>query len=187
MTENGRKITENYLQVGLNKNQKITDTGIQSNVFRSIIHQEFDKDTLENDIAVLMLELQIKFLTAILPICLPEPEILLDSQGFNVGYQNEGGLLTVDDMKILSSEECSETDPKFFDTFLNDGNFCAVKETTNFCVAEPGSGFYVKNAGLWTLAGITSSSNRRNHCDNQLILTDVTKYLTWIDESVNSL
>lgn len=184
VTENGKKISENNLQVALNRNLKMTDDGTQSNVFRSIVHQEFDKDTLENDIALLMLELQIKFSTSILPICLPQQGIVLGTKGMTLGFPNDNRPLVDDTVSIRDSRECLETSPDFYERFLNDGNVCASKNSLNSCGVD---GFYVKNDGLWFLSGIGSANNPNQICSPESVLTNIQRHLTWIDDSINSL
>ena len=54
---------------------------------------------------------------------------------------------------------------------------------------DSGGGFVVNESGIWFLKGIVSASLRdsvTNSCDlkNNIVLTDVAKYLDWIRISI---
>lgn len=121
-------------------------SGIQtSHIFKAIIHKDFDNVNLENDIALMMLETQIKLSVNILPICLPEPGIVLQGTGTVVGFggtesdPSGSGVLREVNVKIVSDDECIEADADFSDN-LNQGNFCAGNkgEVKNVCGGDSG-------------------------------------------------
>lgn len=125
------------------------DAGLRSNVFRSIIHEDFSSDMFQNDIALLMLESQIKISTKVLPICLPELGVELEGIATVVGFgstENEkfgSSSLRQVEIPIVANEECFKVDSDFYDKFLNEGNFCAGKsgETKNVCGGDSGKFF----------------------------------------------
>lgn len=147
VSENNKKLGEHILQVGFGENKLMTDTGLRSNVFRSIRHHYYDHETFENNIALLFLETQIKFSSSVLPICLPELGMALTGSGIMVGFggieKDEGGssVLREVQMPLVSNDECYDNDSDFFDQYLNYGNFCAGKkgESRNICNGDSGN------------------------------------------------
>lgn len=146
VTENGKKIGEHTLQVGFGESQLLTDGSIRSNIFRSIIHQKYDSETSENDIALLMLETQIKFSSNVLPICLPQATAVLEGYAIAVGFgstktDNEGSVMLQEvEIPIVDNDECLANDSDFYEKFLNQGNFCAGKKGAikNVCGGDGG-------------------------------------------------
>lgn len=140
------KISENNMQVGFGENELMSGGSQRSNVFRSIIHVDYDWETFENDIALLMLQTQIAYKSSVLPICLPQLGVTLEEIGTIVGFggtkSDRGGSsgLRHAMIPIVSDEECSEADPDFFNELLNRGNFCAGKkgELKNVCSGDSG-------------------------------------------------
>lgn len=110
------------------------DSGFRSGVFKSIIHQNYDHYVRENDIALLVLENQIKYSTTVLPICLPAQDNALDNFGVIVGFGStevdvDGSLLLMEaEIPIAPREDCFESDIEFFERFLDEDKFCAGRE-----------------------------------------------------------
>lgn len=162
------------------------DVGIRSNVFRSIAHANFDTETYENDIALLMLETQIKFSTSIMPVCLPHFGSLFEQTGTVLKFEGVDQVTLKDgEVKIVTTDECMESNPDFYDRLLHEDKFCASqKEDLSMCCGDDGGGLYVKKDGLWNLKGLKSVLKT---CSDYTIFTGVEYYLEWIDESINSI
>lgn len=142
--ENGKKLSEQKLQVALGETEMMVASGIRSNVFKLIIHENYDQYVRENDIALLLLESQVTYNAAILPICLPTQGVLSDSKfgkGFVIGFGStevelHGSLFLVEaEIPIVSNEECFENDLDFFEKYLDKDKFCAGQknELKNIC------------------------------------------------------
>jgi secreted trypsin-like serine protease len=124
----------------------LTDGSIRSNIFRSIIHRDFDHETFENDIALLMLDTQIRFSSSVLPICLPNVGVSLQGFAIAVGFggtdtNREGSAILQEvEIPIVDNIECLANDSEFYEKFLNHGNFCAGKKgvVKNVCGGDEG-------------------------------------------------
>lgn len=120
----------------------MSDDGLRSNVFKLIIHPNYDDGTFENNIAMLMLETQIKFSAKILPICLPPPGAVLKEIGTIVGFgrteTNRHGSVKYREaeLAIVSNEECDDK----AESSLNQENFCAGRADgmKNVCDGDDG-------------------------------------------------
>lgn len=108
------------------------NAGLRSHVFKSIVHQNFDGETFANNIALLILESQLKFSRRIFPICFPDQGIVPEEVGSIVGFRNKNfaGVLGEVELPIVDESECLEND-------LNVGekSFCAGRkgEVENVC------------------------------------------------------
>src|SRR5690349_18967788 len=112
----------------------MVDSGLRSGVFKSIVHQNFDHYTMENDIALLVLENQIKYSTTVLPICLPTKGIVLGGRGFIVGFGStevevDSSLMLMEaEIPLATNEDCFESDDDFFGVIFGQDKFCAGQE-----------------------------------------------------------
>lgn len=144
--DDDKRISENNIQVGFGENRLMTGGSQRSNIFRIIVHENFDRSTLENDIALLMLQTQVVYSPSVLPICLPELGIAHETTGTIVGFggtendQYGSSSLRHADIPIATKDECYQADADFFGQFLNQGNFCAGKkgELKNVCGGDSG-------------------------------------------------
>lgn len=124
----------------------LTDGNLRSNIFRTIVHQSFDFETFENDVALLMLETQIKFSSKVLPICLPHAGEVLGGIGTAVGFgstenDNERSFILKEvQIPIVDNDECLQSDSEFYEKFLNAGSFCAGEKGVikNVCGGDSG-------------------------------------------------
>lgn len=187
VTEKGKKLTEHTLQVGLGETEMMVDAGFRSGVFKSIVHRDYDHYVRENDIALLVLENQIKYSTRVLPICLPTKGVVLDGVGVVVGFGStevdiDGSLMLREaEVPIATNTDCFESDVEFFEQFLDADKFCAGQENElkNICEGprrlarrkqkllsiislpgDTGGGFFAEKDGSWILKGISSETSR---------------------------
>lgn len=136
------------MQVGFGETHLLGESTIRSNIFRSIMHKYYDHETFENDIAILMLETQIKFSSNVLPICLPSAGVPLQGYAIAVGFggtkDNVEGSHILQEVEVPivdDKNECLENDAEFYEKFLNHGNFCAGKKGVfkNVCKGDEGN------------------------------------------------
>lgn len=135
VTDGGKKIGENRLQVGLGENQLMSGTGLRSNVFRTIVHQNFDDESSTNDIALLMLETQLKFSNRIMPICFPKLDNYFEQVGRVVGFSEAKNVLRDVEVAIVGENKCYEAELN-----VNGDIFCAGEKEglKNICNGDSG-------------------------------------------------
>lgn len=89
-------------------------------------------------------------------------------------------------------DACRERNPSFFETYVNNKNFCAgYLNTTSICRGDSGGGLVMQLNDLWYIRGIASvtpsaRSSTLDVCDlSQFVLfTDVVQFASWIDTFV---
>lgn len=109
---------------------------MRSNVFRTIVHQEFDDDSASNDIALLMLETQLKISNRILPICFPKLDIAFEIVGKVVGFGGAKSSNLKDvEVSIVDENECVEADVN-----VSYDSICAGKKGAKEVVCTGDSG-----------------------------------------------
>jgi secreted trypsin-like serine protease len=99
------------------------------------------------------------------------------------------------DLPVLSYEKCFQTGNSltFSSNLIPGENFCAgYKNGTTTCKGDSGGSFSIRVDGRWFLRGITSfgamKSKSKNYCDdNYSVFLDVTKYIPWIMQNIESL
>lgn len=118
--------------MGLDETQLLLNAGLRSHVFKSIIHQNFDSNTLANNIALLTLESQLIFSSRILPICFPNQGIVQGVTGRVVGFRSKGfaSSLSEVELPIALDSDCIDSDLN-----VNERSFCAGRkgELENVC------------------------------------------------------
>jgi hypothetical protein len=120
-----KKIPEYSMQIRLSENQLLSRTQFVSNVYKSIIHKDFNIGTRENNIALLMLDSQMKFTSVLLPACLPQLGASYDdaASGSVLGF-GKNGKLQSSEIEIFKTADCHQSNIKFFGSFMNQENFC---------------------------------------------------------------
>lgn len=161
----------------------------QSNVFKTILHSQYDIDSYENDIAMVFLENQLKISSNLLPICLPSLTSKFNSTGLLIGYEEKSFEKSIRELNvdITGNRSCYGDDEDFYDKFLHDDKFCGSSNPIQICNDELGSGLVSKVGESWFLRGITSSVNTGNshtNCNGPAIFTSIKKHLNWIEETL---
>lgn len=167
----------------------------QSNVFKSITHPDFRPDSLENDIALLIIENQLKVTANLLPVCLPSSEgaTTLPLTATIIGYETTGdsARMRAANVNIVSRQKCLDTNNNdFYGEYLVGNKFCAASTLHRLCSDDLGGGLYAKSGDSWMLLGINSLVKRQvgsNSCEGPLIVTDARNYVAWIGQVLSEL
>ncbi|XP_048152781.1 serine protease 55-like [Corvus hawaiiensis] len=145
-----------------------------------ILHEEFNRTSLQNDIALILLSNPIEFSKEKIPICLP---FMCDMDTWQhcwaAGWENTSAashVLQKTQMKLISREKCLEQIPHLVGSVM-----CAETEQGG------GGGCQVDGGGplvcsywdtmKWFQVGIVSGGN-----PNHRILTSVYSYQGWIEK-----
>lgn len=199
VTKKDQVISERILKIRIESAELLSSSSLQFNVFKSNVHESYNYETFENDIALLMLESKIIFTTKVQAICLPTSRIENKGIGVVVGFgstderADHSEVLREAEIPIVTQEVCLDSDPDFFSDHLFPGNFCAgrVGVQVGVCSGDSGGGLYVERDNLWFLKGITSNTKQDtmalNPTCNQAsyaLFTDVHEYSDWIDTRI---
>ncbi|XP_015793267.1 ovochymase-2-like [Tetranychus urticae] len=160
------------------------------------VHPDFNRRTLENNIALLLLEDPVQFSRSIQPICLPEPGEDETFYGRN-GTLGLGMKLNVYGRKLLNTMQITTPPIMRYDYCQRFPGKAAVNETINpesfLCsgfpkgyirfysrISWPGDPLMVKVEKNWVLAGI----NTLHNVDSLFTCIRVGFYLDWIKRTI---
>lgn len=191
---------EDYLiYLGKHKFNTPDDNAVEFKVVRAILHPNYQQSSLSNDIGLLKLDRNVKFSEFIQPACLwnelPNPSVY-NRTGFVAGwgYTEQGdapaNILRENQMPVVDSWNCLESNRAVFGQYLRPTNYCAAYRTgTRSCSGDTGSGMYIHSKGLFKIRGIFSYGVRsadRSSCNprDYVLFTDVLRYIDWIKESM---
>ncbi|XP_073996005.1 proclotting enzyme isoform X2 [Rhodnius prolixus] len=154
-------------------------------------HPKFSRVGFYNDIAVMVLERQVRRSRYVKPLCLPPPQLrqadFIGRSPTVVGWGTTyygGKESTVQrqvDLPVWRNEECDRT---YFQP-INENFICAgLKEGgKDACQGDSGGPLMLKQDGRWMQIGIVSFGNKCGEPGYPGVYTRVTKYMDWIDKN----
>ncbi|XP_076231302.1 trypsin-2-like [Calliopsis andreniformis] len=162
--------------------------GDELEVCNVVVHEDFDKYVLLNDIALIKLKIPVQFGEKLLPIGIPDREDFPVGKGatcFVTGWRNNWNgpaesQLSVTTVPIVDQDTCSLTMPCYsavLETMLCAGNMTLGVET---CQGDPGAPLMEGQ----TLIGVLSYGLGCKTMIHPGVYTRVSSYLSWI--SANS-
>lgn len=174
-------------------------------LFSIILHEDwkYDEEDFDADISLLVLRNKVELHGGFVRIiCLPKAsENEVSGTGNVVGWgvsersiaNGEFHDSTPNEVRlpVVTREKCIKADYRF-EEISSSRTFCAgfVNQNKSMCAGDSGSGFFMFDSSTKTfsVAGIVSSSLRDEvgqcRIDVYSIFTDVTKYLTWIEDKM---
>uniref|UniRef100_A0A1B0DAG2 Uncharacterized protein n=1 Tax=Phlebotomus papatasi TaxID=29031 RepID=A0A1B0DAG2_PHLPP len=162
------------------------------------IHVNYQKrNTIDSDIAVVVLSEVIRFTTFIRPACLwKEPsskESIVGLNGVTAGWgRDEHGNFFTElpkkaEIPVVSDETCLRSHDAF-SKITSEVTFCAGwrNGTDGPCNGDSGGGLMFSREGKWTLRGVVSTSltdRQSNLCDlkEYVVFTDIVTFASWIE------
>ncbi|KAM9847020.1 transmembrane protease serine 2 [Aulostomus maculatus] len=157
-------------------------------VHKIINHENFDKDTNNNDIALLMLENSLTLTRTVKPVCLPNIGMDL-SAGHSAWITGWGALassgpypdkLNQAEVTIYSRDTCNN--PNMLNGEITEAMICAGKLQggVDSCQGDSGGPLVVKKADIWWLTGDTSWGIGCAWKNKPGVYGNVTHFLDWI-------
>lgn len=157
------------------------------------VHPNFNRQTLDNDIALLNLEEVVIFSNYIIPVCLPtkqmaESMLLITEKmvlvtGWGALDQNDHTIhpstLLYIHIKLASHKNCSEMLPGK----ITDNMICAGLPGTrrDACAGDSGGPMVTVHNGTWFLIGLVSWGEGCGKHQRFGVYTNVVRYLEWMD------
>ncbi|XP_072902168.1 coagulation factor VII-like isoform X1 [Hemitrygon akajei] len=164
------------------------------NVSEMINHQNYNPKTVDNDIAMLKLDVPITLNDYAVPICLPKPDFAMReltqihfSTVSGWGRQFEGGLiantLQILQVPVVWTSKCQQTT----DYTITDNMFCAgyFEASKDTCKGDSGGPHVTKYKGTWFLTGIVSWGEGCARESKYGVYTKIHKYFHWIRQFLN--
>ncbi|KFB48154.1 hypothetical protein ZHAS_00016219 [Anopheles sinensis] len=192
------------LVFGGRKYRDATTNDLQElNVAKIIIHPEYNRSSLANDIAILQLSSDINTTNFVRPVSLwnedSDENQIFGSQGTVIGFgldedDEESDTLQQATIPVLDMETCLAYDNETYGKHLTTKMFCAGgKDNISACNGDSGGGMFFNINDTWYLRGIVSFSPTRPNVDQALcdsskptVFTDATKYRKWIMRYINT-
>ncbi|CAH2098472.1 unnamed protein product [Euphydryas editha] len=210
VTINGAAVLPEILGVNVGKHNLIGGdvTSQERGVYEVIVHEEFVRKTLDNDIALLKMKSPVEFNSNVQPACIWFDKLKEKLSSDNVlgtvtgwGFDQTESLSTVlreVTMPIVGDLDCIRSKPHFYSVILNGKKFCAGNRNgTSACNGDSGGGFFVyvpyedsyfvkyHLKGAWYIRGIVSLSVAQQDtalCDpnEYVVFTDIEAFTDWI-------
>lgn len=132
MFNGGQAINENTLTIRVGAQKSLSASFKSFSVKSLLIHEKYDTETFENDIALMKIKEILTLGQSFRAICFAQlVELPQASVGTAVGYgstdksKEHSDALRQVDIPIVGEEDCYDSDPDFFGKYKFDGNFCA--------------------------------------------------------------
>ncbi|XP_032314956.1 transmembrane protease serine 11F isoform X3 [Camelus ferus] len=166
----------------------ITPPAVQRNLGKIIIHENYHRETNDNDIALAQLATQVEFSNTVQRVCLPDSSIKLPPKTsvFVTGFGS-----TVDDgptqnrlrqarVETISTAVCNRKD--VYDGLITSGMLCAgfMDGKVDACKGDSGGPLVYDNHDIWYLVGIVSWGQSCALPKKPGVYTRVTQYRDWI-------
>lgn len=183
--------TINSLYVTLGDHKKYTadetDKTIHSKVTQIIMHENYDKNSFNNDIALLRLARPVTFNSAISPACLPynlEENSISGQTGTVTGWGtmwsdgNSSLTLLEVDMPLLTTSECR----MYFPRQITNNMICTYKYGKDSCQGDSGGPLVWNKNERHYLVGVVSWGIGCAKYRKPGVYTKVSNYLNWIEQ-----
>ncbi|XP_013135872.1 PREDICTED: collagenase-like [Papilio polytes] len=176
----GRDYGRNYTMVL--GSMKLYSGGIRLTTNKTVLHENYNRYTLDNDIALLFLP-NVTFNDVVAPIRLPWGSLLQsDLTGYSaqaIGFgltENDGQFLNNVTFEVNSNELCGRTYSN-----MNEAKMCASSANGSTCFEGSGAPLVMTHEGQQVLIGISSYVPRAVCPSKQpAVFTDVMDYISWI-------
>uniref|UniRef100_UPI0037E8FFC4 transmembrane protease serine 2 n=1 Tax=Semicossyphus pulcher TaxID=241346 RepID=UPI0037E8FFC4 len=162
--------------------------GFGKTVSKIISHENFDKRTNDNDVALLKLSSPLTFTSTVKPVCLPNVGVDLSAerQAWITGWgaSNSPGpaptTLNQAQVTIYSRETCNQ--PRVLDGQVSETMICAGKLEggVDSCQGDSGGPLVVKDGDVWWLAGDTSWGIGCALRNRPGVYGNVTYFIDWV-------
>ncbi|XP_060044592.1 transmembrane protease serine 11F [Erinaceus europaeus] len=166
----------------------ITPPSVQRRVGKIILHENYHKETNENDIALAQMSTRVEFSNIVQRVCLPDSSIKLPPKTsvFVTGFGS-----VVDDgptqnklrqarVETISTDVCNRKD--VYDGLITSGMLCAgfMEGKVDACKGDSGGPLVYDNRDIWYLVGIVSWGQSCALPKKPGVYTRVTQYRAWI-------
>ncbi|CAG5131986.1 unnamed protein product [Candidula unifasciata] len=167
-----------------------------------VIHEDYDKAVMSNDIAMLKLAQPLEFNESVLPACLPSPTDTLEQICTVAGWGktediDPPSVLMKVELQVYNRTQCfnefhiTATD---LGKYLHTGNICAANGKLggkDACKGDSGSPLMcvkrTPNSAAWFVVGIVSNGNNCALPGEPGIYINTQQYLAWINTTIYSM
>ncbi|XP_023327401.1 salivary plasminogen activator alpha 1 [Eurytemora carolleeae] len=160
---------------------------------RLVVHERYDPNTYNNDIALIKLSVPAIFNKSVWPICLPEEDKVYENyRAYVVGWGTIyfGGPVspTLQEVNIrVWEDEVCRRNYRVMERNITENMICAGDADKDACQGDSGGPLNCLNlaTGRWELCGIVSWGLKCAEPDYPGVYTRTTNYLDWIRDNIN--
>ncbi|XP_065312787.1 trypsin-like, partial [Gordionus sp. m RMFG-2023] len=157
------------------------------NIYKIIIHRDFNVINADNDIAIIVLKDSADFSDNIQPICLPSKDIdeikKCYSSGWGSTYRNSGQSRYIKQvcLPLIPWKDCKD----IYGNDLTKNMICAgdIKRGVIDTCEGDSDGPLMCYTNKWEVYGITSWGYGCGEPNNPGVFTDINRFIDWIEEN----
>lgn len=157
-------------------------------ISKVITHPNYNKQTTNNDVALLKLSSPVQMTSRISPICLPSSLTSIRSGTLCV-ITGWGATETVSNPRILqeatvpivSQAQCMQFWGR---NSITDAMICAGASGASSCQGDSGGPLMCESSGVWYQVGIVSWGHKSCSTDRPVVYTRVSYFRRWINEII---
>ena len=185
-----------YIRAGEFDLMSSDDVEQQLPVSEIFVHPKFDRNTVDNDIALLKLRTPLKMNKFVSPICLPKPDekMKVNSKGTILGWGKRKtdamwgtGLLHEARVPIADAEDCKKVYENYY---ISDNMVCAgyKRGRIDSCAGDSGGPLLFRNKETkkWHLYGITSFGEGCGRKGRYGIYAKVPNLVQWVRDTIEA-
>lgn len=157
------------------------------------VHEQWDSNSLKNDIAIVTLSQPVSFTDRILPACLPNglqgTDLSVLPQPYIIGWGSNGTssstatALRQAPINLVGQPECDSAYGNIQRVTIGNDQVCAGNGQIDTCTGDSGGPIQSEIDGRWTILGITSFGVGCAREEFPGVYTRVDNFLSWINEN----
>uniref|UniRef100_A0A8B9MHG5 Mannan-binding lectin serine protease 1 n=1 Tax=Accipiter nisus TaxID=211598 RepID=A0A8B9MHG5_9AVES len=171
---------------------------VNRTVEKIILHEEFDIQNYNHDIALVKLKEKVTMGNYVMPVCLPQFEHELEGPhpnmlGLVAGWGISNPNITVDEIIMVLHAECKTSyESRSGNYSVTENMFCAgyYEGGKDTCLGDSGGAFVIQDPGTrrWVAQGLVSWGGPEECGSKQVygVYTKVSNYVDWVEKKTGS-
>jgi len=166
--------------------QETSDGETRLDVKRIIVHEAYDANTMQNDIALMELDEDVPWGNYVAPACLPSTQVSVDQECVVTGWgetEDTGDKTKLQQVKVpvMSNSECQTS----YGSYITNVNVCAGLEQggKDSCQGDSGGPMVCRPTGVYVLHGVVSWGYGCADSGYPGVYARVTEFVSWIQDN----
>ncbi|XP_078577348.1 trypsin-3-like [Branchiostoma floridae x Branchiostoma japonicum] len=176
------------VSLGSHRRTSTDSTQQDFSVTRIIMHESYDSNRINNDVALMKLSGNAQFNNYVSPICLPTQDVAAGTNCVTTGWGDTGSgastYLMQATVPIMEWNKCNSA--QYMNGAITDKMICAGYDQggKDACQGDSGGPLVCNYSGKWTLDGIVSWGYGCAQAYKPGIYTRVTQFVSWINNKM---
>ncbi|XP_078578599.1 plasminogen-like [Branchiostoma floridae x Branchiostoma japonicum] len=187
--DSNRSPSQWTIRVGSYRRQNTDSTQRDHAVSRVIMHERYNSNLIDNDIALMKLSSSITFDDYASPVCLPTVDAPDGTMCYTTGWGSTGGsglpnILQQGKVPVVGRSTCNSG--SYYNGQITNNMICAgyTQGGVDACQGDSGGPFVCNYSGQWTLDGVVSWGYGCAQAYKPGVYTRVTNYISWINDKL---